>query len=586
MASNSKIGALHVSLGLNTAQFEAGLKKSQMALAGFGKIAGTAFKAAAAGAALAAGAMGYAVKGAIDHADALSKSAQKAGVTTEALSRLAYAADYSDVSLESLTGGLQKLSKAMADAVINKTSASATAFKALGIEITDANGKLRGSDEVFADISDRFARMENGATKTALAMQIFGRSGAEMIPLLNSGGAELKRMADEADRLGITLSTKTGKDAERFNDTLNLIGKVLQGVVNQVMGAALPSLQALAQTLADPAFASWVTGFAKIAIDLLNSIAAGAANAANNIRMLRDVVSGLDQMSSEGLSGRLTQIGAQKLTLDNRIATTQTRLDRGDDLFGINRGALESQITEARNQIAELVKEEQKILAVLAGRESASGAASAPVAVGAVFEPIITGAAKAKEAIEITIPPLSEMQQAIADIGATFDNAVSSAMSGLISDLIKGENAFDNLISKAGQFGDRLISMAMDSAIQGLFGTIAGLFGGGLGLGGGGIGRATYGGVGGFFPAFPGYEGGGYTGMGARSGGMDGKSGFLAMLHPDETVLDHTKGQGSGVVMNFNITGSRQDATEIANVARGEAEKVLMRYQQNDLRKG
>ena len=50
------------------------------------------------------------------------------------------------------------------------------------------------------------------------------------------------------------------------------------------------------------------------------------------------------------------------------------------------------------------------------------------------------------------------------------------------------------------------------------------------------------------------YEGGGYTGMGARAGGVDGKGGFPAILHPNETVIDHTKGQGMGATVNFNIS--------------------------------
>ncbi len=51
-----------------------------------------------------------------------------------------------------------------------------------------------------------------------------------------------------------------------------------------------------------------------------------------------------------------------------------------------------------------------------------------------------------------------------------------------------------------------------------------------------------------------GYEGGGYTGMGVRAGGIDGRGGFPAILHPNETVIDHTKGQGMGATVNFNIT--------------------------------
>ena len=49
-------------------------------------------------------------------------------------------------------------------------------------------------------------------------------------------------------------------------------------------------------------------------------------------------------------------------------------------------------------------------------------------------------------------------------------------------------------------------------------------------------------------------EGGGFTGFGSRTGGVDGRGGFPAILHPNETVIDHTKGQGMGATVNFNIT--------------------------------
>ena len=68
--------------------------------------------------------------------------------------------------------------------------------------------------------------------------------------------------------------------------------------------------------------------------------------------------------------------------------------------------------------------------------------------------------------------------------------------------------------------------------------------------------------------------------MGSRAGGLDGKGGFLAMLHPDETVLDHSRGQG-GMTMNFNITGSKQDAAAIANVVREQARGVYLQMQRN-----
>lgn len=283
VSGNSVIGALRVSLGIDTAELSAGLKKAQSGIAGFGKAAAVGFAAVAAAAVAAGGALAVMGKKAIDGADNLSKTAQKAGVTTEALSRLKYAADFSDVSLETLSGGLQKLSKNMADVASGKGGSVATAFSALGISIKDTSGALRNSDEVFADIADRFSRIESGSTKTALAMQLFGKSGAELIPLLNSGRDGLRQMAEESDRLGLTISTETGQAAEEFNDRLTKISLTLQGVANRIAEAALPKLNALAKFVdgLSPEIVSWGTALlgAAGAITAIGIAASAAAPA-------------------------------------------------------------------------------------------------------------------------------------------------------------------------------------------------------------------------------------------------------------------------------------------------------------------
>lgn len=75
--------------------------------------------------------------------------------------------------------------------------------------------------------------------------------------------------------------------------------------------------------------------------------------------------------------------------------------------------------------------------------------------------------------------------------------------------------------------------------------------------------------------------------MGSRSGGVDGRGGFPALLHPNETVVDHTKGgDGGGMVLNQYITGDRNNAAEVARIARQEAMDVLQKYNANPYRKG
>jgi hypothetical protein len=271
--ASAKIGALHVELGIDSAQFSAGLHKAQGDLGKFGKLAaGVAASVAALGAAAMAS-LGSVVKSAADHADALSKAAQKVGVTVEALSRLEWAAKLSDVSLEQLTGGLGRLSKAMSDAAAGSQGPASTAFAALGIAVTDATGNLRAADAVFGDLAEAFARLEDGSTKTALAINIFGRAGTDLIPLLNSGRDGLRAAAEESDRFGRTITTRAAQASEQFNDSLTRLNGVLEGLGNKVLEAAVPALERFSGFVEDPQVQQGVLNLTNLVFGLGDAMA-------------------------------------------------------------------------------------------------------------------------------------------------------------------------------------------------------------------------------------------------------------------------------------------------------------------------
>jgi hypothetical protein len=245
MAGNAIVGALRVVLGADTAAFESGLKSAQSKMDSFG--AGMAKAGAAIGVAMAAAAASLAVsiKHAVDEADKLGKMAQKVGVPVEELSALKHAADLSGVSLEALGTGLGKLSKAMVEAAAKPTSEAANAFRALGVSATNADGTLKSSSQVLSDVAGKFEGLKDGAGKTAVAMAIFGKSGKDMIPLLNAGRDGLQEMKDEAEKLGIIISGKTFKSAEAFNDNLTRLGKAKDGIILKITEGLLPSLENL-----------------------------------------------------------------------------------------------------------------------------------------------------------------------------------------------------------------------------------------------------------------------------------------------------------------------------------------------------
>lgn len=253
-ATSSILGALRVVLGADTAGLEKGLKDASSKLTGF--VGSVGKHGAAAGLAVGAaltGAIGVSLHGAFEEADKLGKMAQSVGMPVEELSKLKHAADLSDVSLESLSTSMGRLNRNMAEAASDTVSKAGLAFKALGIDVTNTDGTLKSSSIVLGDIAEKFSGYKDGAAKSALAIELFGRSGAAMIPMLNAGRDGLQEMADEAGKLGFVIDHQTAKAAENFNDNLTRLGKVKDGVALTITAQLAPAMERLSLAFFDVA---------------------------------------------------------------------------------------------------------------------------------------------------------------------------------------------------------------------------------------------------------------------------------------------------------------------------------------------
>lgn len=175
-------------------------------------------------------------KGSIDAADNLNDMSQRTGVAVESLSKFGQAAQDSGSSIDGVAKGMGQLAKRITD----PSSAASKALSGIGVATRDAQGKVRDLDAVMLDISDRFAKMPDGAEKSALAMQLFGKSGVELIPMLNQGRAALEQYQ-------ATISGDMAKSADEFNDSLNAIGRSLSGPFNEAVTALLPAITSIAQ---------------------------------------------------------------------------------------------------------------------------------------------------------------------------------------------------------------------------------------------------------------------------------------------------------------------------------------------------
>lgn len=198
----------------------------------------------------AAGVAGLAALGkrAIDTADNLNDLSQRTGVSVENLSRFGAAAKDSGSSVEEVSKAMGKLARG----VVDPASKANEALKSIGISSTDAKGKIRGMDQIMLDLADKFQKMPNGAEKTALAMQLFGKAGANLIPMLNQGRPALEQYA-------ATIDTKMAQAADKFNDAINAVALKLAGPFNQAIMAILPTITQFAQ-----GFANLVSAFSQL----------------------------------------------------------------------------------------------------------------------------------------------------------------------------------------------------------------------------------------------------------------------------------------------------------------------------------
>lgn len=173
----------------------------------------------------------------LNYADSLSKLSQKSGITANQLYSLNAAAKLSDVEFEALSGSLSKFNKNIGEASLGSGDAL-NAFKNLGISVKNQDGTLKNSFDLIEQISDKFADMPDGAAKATLAMQLFGKSGAAMIPLLNGGSDALK------EYLGI-MDEETGAAAERFNDSFTRMHLAMNAVHTKTLKDLAPSINFL-----------------------------------------------------------------------------------------------------------------------------------------------------------------------------------------------------------------------------------------------------------------------------------------------------------------------------------------------------
>lgn len=251
------LGTLTIDLVAKIFGFEQGMDKAartaatksraiQQAITGSMKVAAAAVAGFVGGLATVDTAI-QGLKTAIDTADRLDELSNRLGISTEQLSGWGYAAKLAGSDLESLVGSLQKFSKTVA-AAADSDSSQGKLFAALGINVKDAAGNLRDVEDLLPEVADRFKALKNDTTEAALAQELFGRSGAELLEFLNKGSDGLRELGNEARDVGAIIDGDTAAAAAEFNDELDKLRYVTNAYFTAIARELLPSLTDLVKS--------------------------------------------------------------------------------------------------------------------------------------------------------------------------------------------------------------------------------------------------------------------------------------------------------------------------------------------------
>ncbi len=575
-----------------------GLGSVGSAYAGVGKaIAGVtvAFTAAAATLAVVA-------KKSFDFADAIGKVSTRTGIATDAIQAFQIAAVLAGGTTDGANTALEKFTRSVGDAQRGLKTMT-DIFKDLGVEIEDVNGVTKSMDVLLIEVTEAISNMSSQSEKATVAANLFGRQGIKLLGAIDSLGLSLGDFIEQAQAFGLILSEDSIKKSELFNDTMFVLSRQFKVLTAELAVAFLPVFQLVAATMVNNTkeFAEGEGGLKKFAETIRDQVLVGVISFLKFIKELLtsqggireyffifgkqlenidryfalvnqgfvafvhfatfDFVKGMEAMDEYGnlarnsfinLSDALAEFRLENegmsTQLDKTIKDLENFLNTGElldeetkkliaDLFGVSEG-----LNTIENSLTNIQSPFDVFRSSLTDTEERTKA----------FETTVVGAFKKTEDALVEFVRSGKLN---------FKNLVDSIITELLRLAIQERiiaPLFDFLFPLVGQRAASTGTDAMQARMAQL-GKIK----------------------------LPTNEGGGFTGFGNRTGGLDGRGGFPAILHPNETVIDHTKGQQMAqqpVNVNFSIQAT--DASGIDELLNSRKNQIVAMISQAMNQKG
>ncbi len=538
--------------------------------AGFSKMA----KASAAMSVAAAAAATVLTVKSMRAADELAKTADKIGATTEALASLQLAGELTGVSVETMNMALQRMTRRVSEAAIGTGEAKGALFE-LGIDA--AKLEQLPLDEQMGVVADAMKGVGSQADRVRLAMKLFDSEGVALVNTLAKGSAGLKELALEADLLGLALSRADTAKIEAANDEILRAKGVFTGLGNQLAVEFSPIIAAVATDFRQAALENQELGNVGQRVGSAMVTAIGFvmdSYTAFKLLLMQVKVLGLELgsaivMSLQDAAGALDDLVAPYNAFARAVGMSALQVKDGyeQSLIETSRALLDS-AAETQTAIIEIMSQGNPSENLVAAYEAIQAAATQ------------TAEVVAASAAGMGMSSDSKTQEQI-------KNESKLAEYTAMSEKDKTKHVIDEANSRFGALGKTSKKMfAVQKAMQ--------------------IAQAvmnTYTSATATMAQYPfpinvalaaltvaagmaqvanirsqSFEGGGFTGFGARTGGVDGKGGFPAILHPNETVVDHTKSGGrsrSGGDQRVIVNQTINIATGVAQTVRAELANLM-----------
>ena len=528
---------------------KAAFDKVTRGLKGVGSVAGGAAKGVA-GVGLAATATATALAVLVDRSfqavDAIGKTATQTGIATDTLQAFHLAARESGTTVEGANTALIKFARSVGDAQRGVKTQS-DIFKDLNVNLKNADGSMRSFDEILGDTAKGITELGDQTARATALANLFGRQGVILTGAINDlSESGMKNFIQRAKDLGIVLSEKVIRRTEEFNDAIGVIKMQIGSFVNNITTSFLPVFEDMQKFIAKKIqqMVDDAGGMDALGVKIANAIIEFVAVGIEKFGLFRDELASFVR----DVKIKLIEIENQFLNfvksvlkeLPKKVGDFTEQINNLSWATIFNNKAIKnlSEQTTDYGKRAEFTanKVRDYKLTLDEVRDSNDGFNESLGNTGLQLTNI-------QSPMDLYIAQIEDVGRTIEQIGV---KSMKSFEDAIVNGLKNGKLSFKN-------FADVVVTELLRVAVQQLVVknllNAFSMFGTSI-TDDGSTAKAAA-----LTNSMPNiYEGGGYTGMGARAGGVDGKGGFPAILHPNETVIDHTKGQGMGATVNFNIS--------------------------------